>query len=86
MGIWRKQSGGDPSRERGSKEWRQSITSQTLPEQRPAPHPMCFLGCLMQKGELMVLAVTLWLPSAAVTCKGTHCLGKLPWLSEFCMH
>lgn len=34
-GIWGKQSGGDPSRERGSKEWRQSISSQTLPKQRP---------------------------------------------------
>lgn len=81
VGIWRKHSGGDPSRERGSKEWRQSITSQTLPEQRPPTHPMCFLGCLMQTGELMVLAVTLWLPSAAVTCKALtaleSCLGCL---------
>lgn len=44
---------------------------------------MCFLGCLVQNGELMVLAVTLLLLStAAVTCKGSHCLGKLPWLLE----
>lgn len=58
-----------------------------LPQSRGLPpHPMCFLGCLMQKGELMVLAVTLWLPSPAVTSKGTHCLGKLPWLPELCMH
>lgn len=41
-------------RERGSKAWRQSITSQTLPKQRPPhphTHPTYFPGCLLQRGD-----------------------------------
>lgn len=78
MGLWRKQSVGNPSWGRGSEGWTQSASSQT--HLKLPLHPMCFLGCLKQKGELMVLAVTLLLPNTDVIGKATawqSCLGGL---------
>lgn len=78
MGLWRKQSVGNPSWGRGSEGWTQSASSQT--HLKLPLHPMCFLGCLKQKGELVVFAVTLLLPNTDVIGKATawqSCLGGL---------
>lgn len=78
MGLWRKQSVGNPSWGRGSEGWTQSASSQT--HLKLPLHPMCFLGCLKQKGALMVFTVTLLLPNTDVIGKATaweSCLGRL---------
>jgi hypothetical protein len=61
VGIWRKQSGGDPSKERRSKvEAEHFLTGPPKAEaSHPPSHPMDLLGCLLQRGELVFSAAKL---------------------------
>lgn len=74
VGIWRKQSGGDPSKKRGSKgvETEHYLTDPPKAEaSRPPTYPMDFLGCLLQKGELLASwALTAW--ESCLGCQSRH--------------